>query len=407
MTLLGRDMVSKLIMLISIIVIYLSLKFIVSQDKWSPIDEYAHMDYIEKLSQGILPKLSDPISEEIFQSIIQDTASSLNPKIKTREELSIASISYEAIHPPIYYSFLVLPNLVLKKMEMPIFERLKILRILSYLFFVFGTYFCIYVFKGISNLGYQIPEFFGYGCFLFGLIFITHQRYGLGNNMLAPFSVNLTAIFLLDYLKKTTQTNLLKFIACACISVFVAISNLFIIPFLILMALIKFFNKFSIKSFIYSCLIIVVFALLFIYWKLITKPDPLINENFQYILNAFIPAGIIDYQTFFYFLTEDAFTIHILYEKLNCTNFLILLFMINTIIGILGIKTTLKKHSWIFAFILIMLWFSVLTFLLNKYVARIHWVAFRHYLGFIPVIYLSCFGFIVVIYSKYFNKTPN
>ena len=47
MTLLGRDMVSKIIMLISIIVIYLSLKFIVSQDKWSPIDEYAHMDYIE------------------------------------------------------------------------------------------------------------------------------------------------------------------------------------------------------------------------------------------------------------------------------------------------------------------------------------------------------------------------
>ncbi|QLH44516.1 MAG: hypothetical protein HWD58_02125 [Bacteroidota bacterium] len=48
-----------------------SIRFIYLQNSWSPIDEYAHMDYIEKLSAGRMPAVSDTLEPEILNDIIQ------------------------------------------------------------------------------------------------------------------------------------------------------------------------------------------------------------------------------------------------------------------------------------------------------------------------------------------------
>ena len=265
-------------------------------------------------------------------------------------------------------------------------------------------YLSIPLFKNISKLGYIIPDFFSYGCFLFGLLFIVHQRYGLGNNMMSPLIVNLTSISLIKYIINPRSNIFFLFIVLSGVSVFTAISNIFIIPWLLLIGFYNLFLNFSSKTLLSSLLIILGFVLLFFYWKYMTKPDPFIAGNFKNALNSFIPAGIIDYYTFLYLLTEDAFTLNLIDDKLNCTYIILLLFSLNTIIGISNLKIIIKQHNWFFIFSMILIGLSIITFILNKYIAGIHWVAFRHYLGFIPIIYLSCFGFLIILYSKYFNK---
>ena len=66
------------------ITIIWSVKFIWQKEKWSPIDEYAHMDYIEKMGEGRMPKLQDPISNDIYIDLIEHPTSSFTPPIHNR-----------------------------------------------------------------------------------------------------------------------------------------------------------------------------------------------------------------------------------------------------------------------------------------------------------------------------------
>src|ERR1035437_2582773 len=129
---------SIILCILCLITIIFSVRFIHNQTKWSPIDEYSHMDYIDKLGEGKLPKLSDQISIEMFFHITTDTLRNPQRNIKTYEQLGLPAICYEAIHPPLYYALLVPPNLLMNWMGVKIFYRLKILRLFSYLFFVIG-----------------------------------------------------------------------------------------------------------------------------------------------------------------------------------------------------------------------------------------------------------------------------
>lgn len=395
-----KDIAGKVILLFCFIVIIFSVRYIRDQNKWSPIDEYAHMDYIDKLGEGRLPVLSDTISEELFQHIKNDSIKSVSGRVYFREQMGIGNYSYEAIHPPIYYTLLVVPNLILKKLNYPIFSRLKILRLLSYFLFVIGMFLCVPLFKALSKLGFDIPGFYAYGCILFGLLIATNHRYGLGNNMMSPLIVNATAIYLLKYLQFPSNKHLLIFLIFSGLSVFVAISNLFIIPFLLLIAFYKYIYNFSVRSFLYSVLAISSFIILFWYWKSSTVPEKTLNDNFQTILAMFIPAGLIDYKTFLKLFFEDAFRLSFINEHIELTWVLLSLFFINSLVVILFFKSVIANYKWVVVFWILFICFGGITFLLNKYVARVHWVAFRHYLGFITVLYVSVSFWILLLYSK-------
>ena len=403
MTFFPKDIASKIILLFCLIVIILSIKFIREQNKWSPIDEYAHMDYIDKLGEGRLPILSDTISEELFQHIINDSIKSVSGRVYFREQLGIGNYSYEAIHPPLYYSILLIPNLILKKINYSIFERLKILRLISYFLFVVGIFLCLLLFKELSKLGFLIPNYYSYGCVLFGLLIATNHRYGLGNNMLSPLIINLTAIYLLKYIRVPSNKHLLTFILFSGLSVFVAISNLFIIPFLLLIAFYKYIYNYSIRSFLCSILTVSGFIFTFWLWKSLTIPEKQLNDNFQTILSMFIPAGLVDYKTFLKLFAEDAFRLSFISEKIEGTWLLLSLFIINILVILVFFKRTISKHKWVIGFSLLFVCLITITYLLNKYVARVHWVAFRHYLGFIPVLYVSVTFWIVLLHDKLKN----
>lgn len=404
MRLFPKDIASKIILLFIVAVIVLNVRFIHQQNSYSPIDEYAHMDYIEKLTEGRLPRLSDQVSEELFLDVKNNPGRSLNGNITTREHLGIGNYSYEAIHPPVYYLTLLPVDLLLKKMEIPIFQRVKILRLCSYLIFVLGVFLLIPFFRSLSHLFNNIPEWYGYLGVLFCLLVASNHRYGLGNNMMAPLAINTTAILLIKYWNIPSFKNALLVVLAGSLSIFVAIGNIFILPVFFLVFAYRFWKKFSFKILLSSALLVALFAILFWQWKQTTIPDATINANFQMILEMYIPAGLVDYATFLRLFSEDAFRIAFLSEKLDITIVLLGLFSVSIIVGVVFIKTIWKNYRWAFGFAFALFIFFLTTFLLNRYIARIHWMALRHYLAFLPVFYVAVSFGILFTANKFFKK---
>ena len=136
-----------------------------------------------------------------------------------------------------------------------------------------------------------------------------------------------------------------------------------------------------------------------------TIPNQAFEAYMQHILSVYIPAGAIGFQDFIRFLSVDAFRLSFINSKLDLSPVIYSLFAINIVICVVLYKDLIKHQIWLIAPILSFVYFLILTYFLNKYVATVTWVGFRHYLGFIPIIFLSCFGFITPLYTKYFNKT--
>jgi len=379
----------------------LSVRYINRQEKWSPIDEYAHFDYVEKLITGRMPRLSDPISEEIYRHIKNNPAQSVSGVSQTREELGLGNFSYQAKHPPFYFMVLSAPECIFQKMEIDVFQRLKLLRLFSYFLFIAGMLLCIPVFRALTKLGYKIPLFYSVGCVLFGLLIFPHERYGLGNNALSPLLINAALLFLVRYYIRPTNSSLYLFIIFCGLSVVTALTNIFIVPVLFLFMLKKYRAYFSWKSFIVSCSLVGATLLSILLWQRLSVPDPGFEEFIQTVLAMTIPAGILNYTQFTNLITEDAFTLNIIGDHFSITKIMIYLFLFSTIYCLFYWKAVWRKHRWLVLSGLLFAALAATTFLMNRHVPRVTWVAFRHYLGFIPVIYVSCTGFILVLYTNY------
>lgn len=383
------------------ITIIWSVKFIWQKEKWSPIDEYAHMDYIEKMGEGRMPKLQDPISNDIYIDLIEHPTRSFTPPIHNREELGMGNYSYQAKHPPMYYTFLLGPNMIMQKIGLKAFDRLKVLRLLSYFLFMLGVLICIPIFKLINEKGFCIPQFYSWACVLFSLVIATNQRYGLTNNMLSPLFINASLYFVLKYHITYNIKYLYTFILIAGLSLTVALTNLFIIPFLFLYALIIYLPHFSRKTFLYSCSLLLIPALIIVWWKLTTIPDRAFEEYLQNLLLAVIPANMIPFDIFLVLLMNDSFQLSFINDQIVINDLYLTMLAINLLVCIILFRTVINQHKWILFSLIIFLVFIINLYFLNKYVDRVHWVALRNYLGFIPFIFISCSAFIVVIFKKY------
>ncbi len=396
---------SIILFILCLITIVFSLRFIHNQTKWSPIDEYSHMDYINKLSSGKLPRSSDQISLEMFFHITTDTLRNPQRNMKTYQQLGLAAICYEAIHPPLYYALLTPPNMLMNKMGVKLFYRLKMLRLFSYAFFVIGMFICIPLFKSLNKLGYSIPNSYGLGCTLFGLLLATHQRFGLGNNMLVPLMINSAGIFLINYYHHPEDRTLYRFVLFVLLSIFTGLSTVFILPGLCIIMLLKYRSHFTVKNFAVITSMIIAAALTFMFWKSATIPDKNIDGYLQQFLTLYIPAGFADFKTFYGLWLHDAFTLSFIKNNFDIGVYVLAITGLSIIICIVYFKTLLKKLKWLISAGLLFLTFLIAAFLVNNYVAGVHWVAFRHYLGFIPVMYVMCTAFLLVLIEKYFKNS--
>lgn len=388
---------------LSVVLIILSLQLIVNHHKWSPIDEYAHMDYIEKLCAGTVPKLSDTISSEIFEHIQNNPDKTVDGKhILTRADLGYGNNSYQAKHPPLYYLILTVPNLIMKKAHIAIFDRVIALRVITYLLFVLGSYLCIPVFNQLRQLQFNVPHFYSWMCFCFSLLICTHERYGLGNNLISPLLINAAVIFMLRYQITHTPKHLFIFILLSCLSVFSALSNILIVPFLILFLLYKNYKNLDSKKAIASLMILSIFSSLFFLWSKISRPDTDFEIQMNKVLAFNTPPGIISYIDCLKILVDDTFELSFLKKGLNVSVIFILFLTSNFFLSAVYFPRIRKKHSWLITTYILFFIFLLEFYILNEYVGIVTWMAFRHYLGFIPIFFISMIGALVLIKKSTF-----
>jgi hypothetical protein len=110
------------------------------QPVWSPRDELAHFDYVERLSDGELPQANAPIAKQSFR-ITRDYLGAYQYADfdGTPQGLGLAGISYEAGQPPLYYVLLAGPNRLLRTTALRPPDQIRLLRILQYGFVVLGA----------------------------------------------------------------------------------------------------------------------------------------------------------------------------------------------------------------------------------------------------------------------------
>jgi len=369
-----------------LLVVFNSLYFISSQKHWSPIDEYAHMDYIEKLSVGQCPRISDTLSSEIIYDIQNVPTRSVAKRTLQINEMGLALYSYQAKHPPIYYSLLVLPNLVLKYVEMPIFQRVEWLRVLSFGFYVLGIFMLIPVFHQLRNKGFNIPDYYIYLVCILSLLIFPHERYGLGNNPLSPLMIHASIYYLLR-LFQTIKAKYLNILTLSTtISCGVALTNIFIAPFILILGVLFILKKRMyltiLKQFIYMLPALGIG----LFWKYLSQPDPIIGASIELLLKTYIPASMVSFPLFLKVLYNDLFTIPIG----NYSFHFGILFLCLLIMGCFRLafqfKTFKENQRWLlvsFVFFFILL---IEMYVLNRYVDSVTWVAFRHYLGFVGIL---------------------
>jgi len=392
--------INSSILVLCIFVFYMNIRFVNSKQAWSPIDEYGHYDYIDKLSSGRIPKLSDPISEELFEHIKNNPHKSVSGIVNTREELGFGNYSYQAKHPPLYYLVLLLPDMGMKKMTTPIFTRLKVLRVLSHVIFFIGLLVLIPIARILSEHYARIPLFYVYGCVLFGLMIATHERYGLGNNLMSPLMVNSTVLFMLRYYFQLKNKDLFLFVLFSGLAVCTALPNLFILPCLLFLMGYKFIKYFSVQGFFFSIGSLIVPAVILFVWQKMNISEPVFEAQMQQVLLAVIPANAIGYSDFIKILMNDTFQLTFLKQGLDISSVVFTLIVINVILCLIFIKTVWLKHKWLLFVFLQFIVFMITLYFLNKYIPRVTWVAFRHYLGFIPVVYVGITAFVLIVYQK-------
>lgn len=372
-----------------IIVIAMLQLWYINHTPWSPIDEYQHMDYIDNVATGNLPSISDSISEELVMEILQHPERN-SSHAESRAALGLTAYSYQAKHPPLYYMILAVPDYLMRQLAYPVFERMQILRMISFLLFITGLLLMLRIGSTMRQMGYDVPKTYILLGIAWCLFTATHERFGVGNNFLSPLLINASLLALFTYIQSPGPRRMLLLSILCGLSVCGALTNLFVLPIIAIMALPAFIRTFNAGQAMAFLGGLILPASMLVYWKLNSIPDPLVGETITAILRHFIRANMVDYTTFLKLLLLDVVQIDFLGHTMDLSMFHIFLAMINGILMITFFNYRKKNNTtWIFYAYLSFIYFIVLIGLLNRYVDEVTWVAFRHYLGFYPFLYMG------------------
>jgi hypothetical protein len=362
------------------------------QQPWSPIDEYAHMDYIERLSVAQMPAISDTLSASILTDIQQHPERSVGG-IHDIDQLGLAQFSYQAKHPPLYYLLLAVPNSLMQLLDVSLFQRVMILRVLSVVLFMSGLLLFFPIARKLRNLKYEISATYVWFAILWCLMTVVHERYGLGNNLLSPLLCNAALLSCLQYNSTGSKRDIGLLSFFAALSVCGALTNVFLLPILFLCAIRTFFAGRVVLNFLMVMLGLVIPAGILWIWQAYSTPDPIVANWINDLIHLAYPAHMVGYRVFLSLLLNDLLTIHLFGYTLQTTLFHIVLFFVNLILFVaVWFRSSQPGFRWIWMSYACAAYWLFLLFILNRYVADVTWVAFRHYLGFYPFIVVAFSG---------------
>lgn len=396
--------INIILYLLILLVLIFQYKYI-SNMPWSPIDEYGHYDYILKLCNGKIPTISDTIEKELLQEIQENRQRNLI--VSNPNNLGLAGYSYQAKHPPLYYMILCVPEKCMQYLNIPIFKRLLVLRHISFLFVVFACFIALIIRKKMQILGYIVPYTFVLLYILWTLFTYSNTRYGLGNNSLSLLFTSITFYFLLSYNIHREHKTLLLFSLCLSLSVLTSLTNLFIcLPFILYLLLI-WRKNIKWNEIIIFLIATIPAIILLIIWKSPQEHHTPTAQFINQLLITYIPTQQVNFPTFLYYLLKDLTSISFFSKQIETQYFHVSILIISIIsLCVLFYKKIIltKEYIWLFiAFCLFVYWIVVLYFL-HHYIAGVTWVAFRHYLGFYPIVFTVFFIFYMAIYILVYNK---
>jgi hypothetical protein len=387
----------------ALVVIIKGFQYMNTSAVWSPVDELAHMDYIEKIStKNKFPTTGEPIEEEIFNSIFLSNGPKPGIIVNGQPSLGPFGFSYEAQHPPLYYALLSLPNKIMINAGVNVIQRVKILRIISFSFLVLGLLILLPVFKSLNQIWpFPTGNWLGDLCILFCSITFFSNKYGLGNDMLSPLLINSSILCLLLFIKNKKTRFVFFTVLFAILAVLTKYTNMIwtLIDIILVISVLIYRRQFFSKKNILS-LSPILLLIIFITYKLYFTPAHGIIDNSEIskYFSMVLPAHIFSFKTFLSILYNDMLDASFIYKKIEIpVYFLIILTSITFLLLFVNIKRTSKKLPWVLLSFLILVLLYVLMFCLNQFVAGVHWYAYRHYMGYGVFWFLGFFGLIPII----------
>lgn len=391
---------------LSIFILFKAFIFMLNAPVWGPVDEMSHMDYIEKFSTGHIPRSGDTIEESIFNSIPQ-TKNMLPPNFDgTRTTLGIANLSYEEQQPPIYYIIMAIPNKIMLIANIDLVSRIKVLRVISFFLLMAGVLLILPITKQLNLFqSFETGSWFGSLGLLFSTLVCFNNKHGLGNDILSPLLINTSILLFIRYRKK----GILKFLIWACLFASFAFltkyTNIVYVGFafyiatkLSLRVVKERRKKFLLGSWL-TFMIIPVFILLKYY--IISKSGIEGYKSSADLFKFILPAGMVDFKTFLQILFSDMFDLSFLKIKFNIRYYFYLIpICITVLVSLFRFKQVKSTKIWLIYSLGLMFILALMMFVLNKYVAGVHWFAFRHYLGYHTFWFVAFFGFMPVIFTR-------
>ena len=371
--------------------IYLSFAFTIREPVWGVIDETAHMDYIEKLSNGHFTMNTDsPIENEIFQSLEYARWAKPPGYDGTMHSAGLVSLSYELHQPPLYYFIMAIPNWVMKQFEVSLLQRVMIIRLLSWLLFLmalFIGYFCLL--NLLNRFKLSVSVFFAQLYVLFLLLVGSSGRFGISNDWLALILVH-SIIWLLTMLYFENRKSVIPWMHALIAALIITKQTylpLALIFFLAGTVIDSSFYKF-IRHYLFYLPVLLWYVAFIYQWQ-----HPTVTHT---LFNLMLPAGMFDFKTFLLLIIHNALDWKRLIPFSLMSGLWVLLLYGFSVIAVLYFR----KSVWLIGFsMLVLLFLAMLMFALNKWIGGVHWYAYRHFNGYGFFIFVGAFGWLIYVFD--------
>jgi hypothetical protein len=379
---------------LGILICYVLLRsflYVIREPVWGVLDETAHMDYIEKLSNGKFIFNTDSLVEKsIFESLVYTRWGKPKEFDGSVYSAGIAALSYELHQPPLYYLIMTVPNLIMMHSGFSLVQRVMALRLLSWLIFLVALFIGFLSMNNLlKKLGFKSTILPAMIYVLFLTLLGSIGRYSVSNDWLPLLFVN-TIIYLLTKLYFHNDKKIIGYLH-------ITIAGLCLIKQTYLpLAIIFFFIASIIEvSFYKSAFYYITYIPVLLWYTMFFYQWHEIKIS-KAIFNLILPAGMVDFKTFMLILLSNAFN----WKAILPFSFTPQLWIFSLFFITLFAVIYFNKSGFIFFIVMIVLFILIIMmYVLNKWIGGVHWYSYRHFNGYGFFIFMGAFGWLIYVFD--------
>lgn len=198
---------------------------------WSPVDEMAHYDYVDRLSSELrLPAPGERLSDYTRTITLERFRWAIPPGFDgTPAGMGVAGRSYEAHQPPLYYLLLAAPNAALKAAGVAPETQIRTLRVVNALFTVAAALLVLLALRDLAAVTGASP-IWGYVLAPALLVVEPSAHYAIGNDRLSLLAGAACGFLLVRHWRTGRDADARRAAWCVLLSLLTKYSNGFLVP---------------------------------------------------------------------------------------------------------------------------------------------------------------------------------